>query len=111
MQYFGQAIGLIVAESKVQPFWASYYALLAILFLSVDWLIFVFDEYFPYLSSLLLMWQRVADEAASLVAVEYTDLKTPILTIDDAIAANSFFNERGIEWAQGKSYYYYHPCF
>jgi hypothetical protein len=57
------------------------------------------------------MWQRVADEAASLVAVEYTDLKTPILTIDDAIAANSFFNERGIEWAQGKSYYYYHACF
>lgn len=57
------------------------------------------------------MWQRVADEAASLVAVEYTDLKTPILTIDDAIAANSFFNGRGIEWAQGKSSYYYHACF
>lgn len=57
------------------------------------------------------MWQRVADEAASLVAVEYTDLKAPILTIDDAIAANSFFNGRGIEWAQGKRSYYYHACF
>ena len=37
--------------------------------------------------------QRHADEAAKAVIVTYKDLKKPlILTIDDAIAAKSFFD-------------------
>ena len=63
----------------------------------------------------LLEWQRVADEAAKMVDVEYTDIKKPILTFDDAIAANSFFSERGIDWKTGESYSFllrgnYTPC-
>ncbi|KAG0611483.1 hypothetical protein M758_7G144100 [Ceratodon purpureus] len=62
VQYYGQPLGLIVADSK-----------------------------------------RVADEAAKLVDVEYTDIQKPILTFDDAIAANSFFSERGIDWKTGST--------
>jgi len=43
----------------------------------------------------------VADEAAKLVKVDYADIRKPILTFEDAIAAGSFFRERGLDWQQG----------
>jgi hypothetical protein len=35
--------------------------------------------------------QRHAEEAAKLVVVNYADVQTPILTLDDAIAKSSYF--------------------
>jgi hypothetical protein len=37
-----------------------------------------------------------------LVEITYEDIKTPILTIKDAIQANSFFDDRGIDYESGK---------
>ncbi|KAL9979239.1 hypothetical protein ACROYT_G016871 [Oculina patagonica] len=39
--------------------------------------------------------QRHADEAAKAVIVTYKDQKTPLLTIDEAVAAKSFFDPHG----------------
>ncbi|XP_024541348.1 xanthine dehydrogenase/oxidase isoform X2 [Selaginella moellendorffii] len=47
--------------------------------------------------------KRVADYAATLVDVQYMDIKKPIITIEDAVSANSFFHnkDRELEFQQG----------
>lgn len=35
--------------------------------------------------------QQIANEAVKLVKVQYTDMRKPIVTLEDAMAANSFF--------------------
>ncbi|KAL4191085.1 hypothetical protein AMTRI_Chr07g27880 [Amborella trichopoda] len=60
VQYYGQAVGLVVAESKA-----------------------------------------VADKAAEMVVVRYKNIMKPVLTIEDAISANSFFDSRSIDFTKG----------
>lgn len=43
----------------------------------------------------------MADEAAKLVKVQYADVQKPILDFEDAIAAGSFFKDRGVDFQQG----------
>lgn len=43
----------------------------------------------------------MADEAAKLVKIDYADVQKPILTFDDAVAAGSFFRDRGVDWQHG----------
>ncbi|KAL3680391.1 hypothetical protein R1sor_023347 [Riccia sorocarpa] len=47
--------------------------------------------------------KEMADSAAKLVDVTYADQKPPILSIEDAIAANSFFDERGVDFKTGST--------
>ncbi|KAL2612676.1 hypothetical protein R1flu_024368 [Riccia fluitans] len=47
--------------------------------------------------------KEIADAAAKLVDITYTDQKPPVLTIEDAIAANSFFDERGVDFTAGSA--------
>ena len=42
--------------------------------------------------------QRHADEAAKAVKIVYKEQKSPILTIDGAIKANSFFDVNAVEY-------------
>lgn len=42
--------------------------------------------------------QRHADEAAKAVKIVYKEQKSPILTIDEAIKANSFFDVNAVEY-------------
>ena len=42
--------------------------------------------------------QRHADEAAKAVKIVYKEQKPPILTIDEAIKANSFFDVNAVEY-------------
>lgn len=46
-------------------------------------------------------WQELAAKAAKLVQVEYSDVQPPILTLDDAIVAGSFFPEKTRELKAG----------
>ena len=128
VQYYGQALGLIVADSKVSLIFCFACGLCnEVIFsplstwvaeFSPVWVCFrTFLLKRPHFSctwgclsasiglhwSILPEWQRVADDAAKLVDVEYTDIQKPILTFDDAIAADSFFSERGIDWESGES--------
>jgi hypothetical protein len=41
--------------------------------------------------------QALADEAAKLVVVTYSDVQKPILTFEDAIAADSFYENRRVD--------------
>jgi hypothetical protein len=41
--------------------------------------------------------QALADEAAKLVVVTYSDVQKPILTFEDAIAADSFYEDRRVD--------------
>lgn len=59
------------------------------------------------LTCLLLFDQEIADVAAKLVDVEYTDIRPPVLSIEDAISANSFYDVRGADWQAGNA----NPCF
>ncbi|CAM6125267.1 unnamed protein product [Calypogeia fissa] len=45
--------------------------------------------------------KEIADSAAKLVDVEYIDIQPAILTIEDAISANSFYDQRGVDWQAG----------
>ncbi|KAG6552063.1 hypothetical protein Mapa_006369 [Marchantia paleacea] len=47
--------------------------------------------------------KEIADAASKLVDVTYTDQNPPILTIEDAIAADSFFSERGADFKYGST--------
>jgi xanthine dehydrogenase/oxidase len=43
----------------------------------------------------------LADEAAEKVKITYTDVKTPIITIQDAIDASSFFSDEIVDQVFG----------
>ncbi|XP_058101391.1 uncharacterized protein LOC131245742 [Magnolia sinica] len=43
----------------------------------------------------------IAIAAAEMVVIKYSDVKEPIITIEDAIRANSFFDSRDIDFAKG----------
>ncbi|GLJ16643.1 hypothetical protein SUGI_0285660 [Cryptomeria japonica] len=45
--------------------------------------------------------KSIADAASKLVHVIYTDVVKPILTIEDAIKSNSFFDNRALEFQRG----------
>ncbi|GLJ16109.1 hypothetical protein SUGI_0268600 [Cryptomeria japonica] len=45
--------------------------------------------------------KSIADAASKLVHVIYTDVVKPILTIEDAIKSNSFFDSRALEFQRG----------
>ncbi|CAB4031501.1 indole-3-acetaldehyde oxidase-like [Paramuricea clavata] len=45
--------------------------------------------------------QRLADEAAEKVKITYTDCMTPIISIQDAIEASSFFSEQIVDQVFG----------
>ena len=55
-----------------------------------------FYEYY-----LLLASQSLADEAAKKVTITYTDCKTPIVTVKDAIEAKSFFSDQIVSKVYG----------
>ncbi len=46
--------------------------------------------------------QALADEAAKLVVVTYSDVQKPILTFEDAIAADSFYENRRVDLQIGE---------
>lgn len=60
-----------------------------------------------------LFYQEIADAASKLVDVTYTDQKPPILTIEDAMTADSWFSERGADFKYGSyfSFYFFSPSY
>jgi xanthine dehydrogenase/oxidase len=50
---------------------------------------------------ILIDTQSLADEAAGKVKITYTDVKTPIITIQDAIDAKSFFSDEIVDQVFG----------
>ena len=50
---------------------------------------------------IFLASQSLADEAAEKVKITYSDCKTPIITVDDAIKAKSFFSDQIIDEVYG----------
>ena len=45
--------------------------------------------------------QNLADGAAEKVQITYSDCKTPIVTVDDAIKAGSFFSDQIVNKVYG----------
>jgi xanthine dehydrogenase molybdopterin-binding subunit B len=45
--------------------------------------------------------QNLADGAAEKVKITYSDCKTPIVTVDDAIKAKSFFSDQIVNKVYG----------
>ncbi|KAL5996711.1 hypothetical protein ACLOJK_007631 [Asimina triloba] len=46
--------------------------------------------------------KNIAKSAAEIVEVKYKDVKDPILTVEDALKANSFFDSRSMDFCRGE---------
>ena len=60
-----------------------------------------FNKCNNYIISLYLDTQSLADAAAQKVNITYTDCKTPIISIQDAIEASSFFSDQVVDQVFG----------